>query len=208
MANSFKRLFPHGISNALVIASRNQEKIKEYSRILGVKVIGKDLKVLEIQSEDPLVVLTEKAKAAWESNDGESIMVEDSALICKGLDGLPGPFADQFTNTLRKRQALCRMLDGYDRSAVFQVGIAIYDGSEAYHRLGRISGMIADEPIGTEGFGFDDIFIPNGQRNGRGRPSTKDSAKSYAQMSPKIKDKFSPRLIALKKLLRKPFVFG
>jgi XTP/dITP diphosphohydrolase len=212
MVNSIKRSFPatintiiNGVAHApaphhtLIIATRNQEKINEYTRMLKVDIVGIDLKVPEIQSEDPLAVLKYKAKTAWEANSGNPIIVEDSALICKGIEGLPGPFADQYTNTLNKRQALCRMLDGRDRSAVFHVGIAIYDGSEVYYHIGRIIGAIAQEPLGTEGFGFDDIFIPAGQKVTQGKQKT------YAQMTPAQKDHYSPRKIALEELVRNPF---
>lgn len=187
----------------LIIATRNQDKITEYSRILGKEIIGLDLSVPEIQSEDPLEVLVQKAITAWELNSGNPIIVEDTSLICKGIESLPGPFADQYTNTLTKREALCRMLDGKDRSSIFQVGIAVYNGLEAHYRIGRVSGMIALEPRGTEGFGFDDIFIPSGQKKTTGKTK---SAKTYAQMTALEKDTFSPRRVALTELLRNPVI--
>ncbi len=180
----------------IVIATKNLDKLNEYSRILKQQVIGIDLKIPEIQSEDPLDVLIHKAKSAWLENKGEPIIVEDSSLICKGIEGLPGPFADQYTNTLSKRLALCRMLDGVERTAVFQVLIGIYDGNEVHSRIGRIIGKISDKPVGSEGFGFDDIFIPDGQ------------SKTYAQMSSKQKDNYSPRRLALEQLLKDPFKLG
>jgi XTP/dITP diphosphohydrolase len=192
---------PSDSHTSLIIATGNQDKINEYSRIVGLPVEGINLKIPEVQSEDPLVVLKQKAIDAWRRNNGNPIVVEDSALLCKGIEGLPGPFADQFTNTLSKRNALCRMLDGQDRSAVFQVGIALFDGKEVHHRIGRITGTIAEKPAGTEGFGFDDIFIPDSQKNGRAKPLHK----TYAQMSLQEKDTYSPRQLALKALLQEPF---
>lgn len=216
-----KRLFPPAINKIitqdslmvrgqlpLYIATRNEDKLKEYSRILKKEVAGTDLKVPEIQSEDPFTVLAEKAKSAWMANNGKPIIVEDTSLICSGIEGLPGPFVDQYTNTLHKREALCRMLDGHTRAAVFQVGIAIFDGNELHYRIGKVTGKIAEKPIGTEGFGFDDIFIPDGQLNSARQTQSKPAAKTYAQMTPLEKDKFSARRKALELLLGKPFVLN
>lgn len=207
MAIYNKRLLPEVVNTikteekaedtpAMTIASRNQDKIREYSRILNKEIIGIDLKVSEIQSEDPMTVFSEKAKAAWHANNGEPIIVEDSSLMCKGIEGMPGPFIDQFSNNLTKREALCKMLDGKDRSAVFQVILGLFDGRDVHYRVGRILGSIAEKPIGLDGFGFDDIFIPAGHK------------KTYAQMSVELKDKNSPRRIALLELAKKPFAMG
>src|SRR6266566_1895111 len=106
----------HDTQKALLFATRNQDKLKEFRRILKIPVEGRDLKVAEIQHNDPVKVLEQKAKDAWAANGGIPIMVEDSALTCIALDDFPGPFADAVTNTRSKRQALCNMLVGLDRS--------------------------------------------------------------------------------------------
>jgi non-canonical purine NTP pyrophosphatase (RdgB/HAM1 family) len=209
MSQSMRRVLPRVVNRIikedslqsaaypLVIATRNESKLREFSRVLGVTVIGRNLHVSEIQSEDPIAVLEEKAKEAWRLNDGSPIIVEDSVFMGKGLDGLPGTFVDQFTNTFGKRQALCRMFDGKDRTVVFQTGVAIFDGEIVHYRLGRTSGQIAEEPIGTEGFGFDDIFIPDGQKGEKW---------TFAQMSDAEKDSYSPRKKALELLREEPFI--
>lgn len=178
---------------SISLATRNQNKLLEFKRILGIDVVGKDLKVPEIQESDPLKVLEQKAIDAWKANNYEPIIVEDSALTFVAFTDFPGTFADNATNTADKREGLCRMLDGKERNAVFQVGIAFYDGIRAQTRIAQVTGMISESPRGSNGFGFDDIFIPDGQN------------KTYAEMTSSEKDQFSPRRIALEKLAKEPF---
>lgn len=131
----------HPDSKILVVATGNKKKIAEIQRILQeYEVIGKKLDIEEIQSEDHQAVLEHKAREAWKLNEGRPILVEDSGLFVAALDNLPGPFADQFTNTRGKRERLCRSLLEGDRSAYFQVGLAIYDGIEVQNWIGKVTG--------------------------------------------------------------------
>lgn len=175
-----------------LFATRNQNKLHEYQRILKKSVDGIDLKVPEIQDADPLKVLEEKAKAAYVVHGGP-IFVEDTSLTLTGLDNMIGPFADTETNSRVKLAAVCRMFGSLqDRSAVVSVGVGLFDGEEVYTWVGEVRGEISDMPKGSNGFGFDPIFIPNG------------SKKTFAEMTDREKDTFSPRKIALQKLLAHP----
>ncbi len=173
-------------------ATRNKNKLAEYQRILKKPVEGIDLKVPEIQDSDPLKVLEAKAKAAYQIY-GKPIFVEDTSLTLSTLDNMIGPFADNETNTQTKLEAVCRMFaPNQKRDAVVSVGIAIFDGIGIFSWIGKVDGTIAPEPLGSNGFGFDPIFIPNG------------SKKTFAQMSPKEKDASSARRMALEELLKYP----
>src|SRR5690348_1357519 len=159
-----------------LFATRNKNKLAEYQRILKSGVDGIDLKVPEIQDGDPLRVLEAKAKAAYQIY-GKPIFVEDTSLTLPTLDNMIGPFADNETNTSTKLAAVCRMFaPSQKRDAVVQVGIAIFDGIGVFSWIGKVDGVIAEEPVGANGFGFDPIFIPNG------------SKKTFAQMTAKEKD--------------------
>lgn len=176
----------------LLFATRNKNKLEEYQRILQADVEGVDLKVPEIQDSDPLKVLEEKAKAAYGVYNGP-IFVEDTSLTLSSLDNMVGPFADTETNSRVKLEAICRMFASHQqRSAVVQVGIALFDGKEVFSWIGKVEGIISETPKGINGFGFDPIFIPQG------------SKKTFAEMSEREKDTFSPRRLALEKLLKHP----
>lgn len=175
-----------------LFATRNQNKLREYQRILKKPVDGIDLKVPEIQDSDPLKVLEEKAKAAYFIHHGP-IFVEDTSLTLSTLDNMVGPFADNETNTATKLEAICRMFSpSQKRDAVVQVGIALFDGQEVHSWIGKIIGSIALQPKGSNGFGFDPIFIPKGAKL------------TFAEMSDKEKDTFSPRKLALLSLVKNP----
>ena len=177
---------------AYLFATRNQNKLNEYERLLKEKVDGVDLKIPEIQDPDPFVVLEEKAKAAYVVYGGP-IYVEDTSLIITSLDNMIGPYADNETNSRAKLEAICRMFaTDQERSARVQVGIAVFDGLEVSSWIGQIDGTIASSPKGANGFGFDPIFIPKG------------SHKTFAELSDKEKDMYSPRRLAIEKLQKSP----
>ena len=179
-----------------LFATRNQNKLAEYQRILKKHVEGRDLHVPEIQDSDPLKVLEEKAKAAYFINKGP-IFVEDTSLTLVTLDNMVGPFADNETNTQLKLEAICRMFSPMQkRDALLQIGFALFDGQDVHTWIGKMPGVIAPEPLGANGFGFDPIFIPKG------------SSKTYAQMSDKEKDLFSPRKNALLDLVKNQPLLG
>lgn len=184
--SSLKQTLPY------LFATRNQNKLREYQRILKTPVEGIDLKVPEVQDSDPQTVLEAKAKAAY-AIFGGPIFVEDSSITLTSLDNMIGPYADNETNSKTKLLAICRMFaEGQERSAVVSVGIAVYDGRGVHSFVGEVKGKISKNPIGDNGFGFDPIFIPKG------------SKKTFAQMNDKEKDIYSPRRLAVEKLLKNP----
>lgn len=181
---------------AFLFATRNKNKLQEYQRILKKPVDGIDLHVPEIQDSDPLRVLQEKAKAAYYLNHGP-IFVEDTSLTLTTLDNMIGSFADNETNTATKLAAVCRMFGPLQkRDAVVQVGIGLFDGKDVHSWIGRVAGSIAPEPQGSNGFGFDPIFIPKGAKS------------TFAQMSDREKDIYNPRKLALLDLVKNPPIVG
>jgi len=188
-------------------ATKNPGRVAEIERILGeLGILGTghiglaDLKLPEIQSGDPITVATEKAKEAYRQNGGRPVIVENTSLSIKDWDNLPGPFADQFTDTPSKRKILVANHAG--QGAVAQVTLALWDGrNDPQHRVGKIAGRIAPELRGNNGFGWDDIFIPDGQKVKDG-----EQPKTFAEMTSKEKDQFSMRELALKEMAEKPFL--
>lgn len=177
------------------VATRNEEKIREYKRILkDFEIVGKSIDIEEIQSTDPIKVATHKAKDAYRENGHNPILVEDVSLDIQGLGGRPGPFVKDFTEEVEMRRILSRdWLKGKNRAALARVIFAIFDGVQSYYWIGATEGEISPEPKGLNGFGFDDIFIPKG------------SNKTFAEMSGSEKDKFSMRRKALESFLLSPF---
>lgn len=181
--------FPH------TFYSGYPEKVVEVERILGFKIRSVHLPpVQEIQSKDPYKVAQEKAIAAWRLNQGNPVIVEDTSLWVMAMDGLPGPYTADFTATVDQRRVICLICrHKKDYRVKAQVIIAVYDGQKVSFREGITHGRISSEPRGLHGFGWDDIFIPDG------------SALTFAEMVPEEKDKFSMRQKAWSLLRSQPF---
>ncbi len=179
----------------LEIATHNQNKIKEYQRILkGYEVVGIGVDADEIQSLDPMKVITSKAKEAYRLNGYNPILVEDVSVDIRALGNRPGPFVRDFMEESNMRKLIAEeWLNEKDRSALARVLLAIYDGVEVYIWQGTTEGSIAEKQRGMNGFDWDDIFIP------------KESKKTFAEMDSKEKDSYSMRRKALLSFLEKPY---
>ncbi len=118
---------------------------------------------------------------------------DDSGLVVESLNGAPGimsaRYAGEPSNSERNMAKLLDEIEGNkNRKAYFIAIIAlIIDGN--YHFFeGRVNGKITDKIIGNGGFGYDPIFIPDGY------------TKTFAELSPEIKNSISHRAIAVRKL--------
>ncbi|MCA9389900.1 IMP dehydrogenase [candidate division WWE3 bacterium] len=174
-------------SNILEIATTNKNKLAEFQRIFSeYTVVGVKLSVDEIQSLDPYEVVREKAKVAWQQNGCNPVLVEDTSLEIRGLADRPGVYVNDFFSEVEiRRLAAEKWLKDADRRAVARVLLAIYDGVEAHIFEGTVDGSISEDLRGTNGFGWDDFFIPAGQPN--------SESKTFAEMTDDEKDTYSMR---------------
>lgn len=196
-----------------IFATRNEGKLREYQRILGEPVVGFNLGVDEIQAA-PEKVLERKAQVARQAFNGRPIFVEDTALKLPIFNNTLDAYADQLTSVPANRALLAEMAHAKGQTqATFRVGIAYDDGKQVHTWAQEWSGHIADKPRGTNGFGFDDIFIPDGQVAVDGTAIPDGQGKTYAEMTDEEKDRYSPRRLALEVLRDshtdlQPQVFG
>ena len=139
--------------------------MEEFRRLLpGYKIIGEKLDIEEIQSLDPYKVVSHKAIEAYKANNYNPILVEETSLACRGLNGRPGTYIKDFCEDIEMRRMIAEnWLCGRDRAALAKVLIAVFDGNEVHIREGNTAGTIAETLRGSDGFGWDDIFIPAGQ---------------------------------------------
>lgn len=180
-----------------VICNEYPQKKIEIERILKQKIKSVDLGLEEIQSKDPIKVVKHKAVEAWKKNDQNPIFVEDTSLCVMALDGLPGTYTRDFTQTVDQRRLICAIAkDRGDLRAIAKVFLAIYDGREVLSREGETQGKISSEPRGLNGFGWDDIFIPDGQLHNQN--------KTFAEMTGPQKDRYSMRRKAWENLSKNP----
>lgn len=182
----------------LEVATTNENKLREFRRILdGYEVKGKSLSIEEIQSLDPLKVVRHKAIEAYQANGHNPILVEETSLQIMGLGGRPGPYIKDFSEDVEMRRMMAETwLAGRDRRALARVLLTIFDGKEVHIREGKTEGTIAETLRGANGFGWDDMFIPQGD------------TRTFAEMSDAEKDAYSMRTKALQALRDEPFELG
>lgn len=155
----------------------NQHKADQLVAWLGMPIEHQKVEIDEIQSLDLMTVVADKVKRAYDVVR-KPVLVEDVALTFTALGALPGPLIKWFVTP--GVETLCRILDGYtDRTAVVTILYGIFDGVELRTFEGSTAGTIADQPRGIHGFGFDPVFINEGQPYTR---SEMDEA-TYAETS-------------------------
>ena len=190
----------HFDDKKLVIASHNPGKVREIADLLrpfGVDVVSAgelDLPEPE-ETEDTFVGnALLKANAAAQAS-GLPALSDDSGLAVTALDGAPGIYSARwagpdkdFMLAMEKVEELMRGTE--DRSAKFVCALALAwpDGhTEVFE--GTVSGDITWPPVGDKGFGYDPIFIAEGE------------SITFAEMDPERKHAMSHRADAFRQLV-------
>ena len=172
-----------------VFVTGRPEKALEAAR-LGFALERVDLDLPEPQSLDPSEVAEAKVRAAFEIL-GRAVLVEDSGLAVEAWGGFPGALV-KWLEKSAGLERIARMLDPFpDRSARAVCAIACFDGETIAAARGVAPGSIAAAPRGTQGFGWDALFVPRGED------------RTFAEMSPAEKDRVSHRGLAWAEMARK-----
>ncbi len=181
----------------MVLASKNQKKMKEMNEILsgmGVEVCLQSDVGIDIDVEETGTTFEEnsllKAKAVMEAS-GLPAIADDSGLCVDALNGAPGVYSaryggDGLDDMGRYRLLLANMPRGAARTAKFvSVITCCFPGGEVLTARGECPGTIAFAPMGEGGFGYDPVFF---------LPKLK---KTFAQLAPEEKNAVSHRGRAL-----------
>lgn len=159
-----------GKITTLVLATRNRGKVVELEEMLTVFPIR--VRTLDdfdrispiIEDQDSFNGNAVKKASVTAHILGLPTMADDSGLIVDALDGAPGVYSSRFagehaTDAQRCRKILNDMQGETNRKAAFECVIAIAAPSGvALTYRGRCEGLIAEEPLGDNGFGYDPIF--------------------------------------------------
>jgi inosine triphosphate pyrophosphatase len=172
----------------ITLVTGNAGKLKEWQRLFpkDIKLVNQDIDLDEIQSLDLEAIITDKVRRAYEIV-GDPVIVEDISAGLYELKGMPGPFIKYFEQTLGP-DALFKLASKDGVPAIVTAMIAYYDGVETIVVRADVAGKVV-KPRGTNGFGFDIVFMPEG------------SDKTYAEMTATEKDAVSHRSKALKALV-------
>ena len=183
----------------LIFATHNKNKLKEVKSLMpsSIELLSLD----EINFNDEIEETADtiegnallKAKIIFEKT-GINCFADDSGLLVDALNGAPGVYSARFAgeqkNDQDNMQKLLHELNNKpNRNAHFKtVMVLIIDGKD-YLFEGKIEGKIITEKLGSNGFGYDPIFVPNGYNE------------TFAQLNSETKNKISHRARALGKLL-------
>ncbi|MFO0658221.1 MAG: RdgB/HAM1 family non-canonical purine NTP pyrophosphatase [Polyangiaceae bacterium] len=162
------------------LVTSNIDKWREAERILGTALERVSLDLPELQAATTASVALEKVRAAFDAL-GDGVIVEDAGVELLALGGFPGPYIKWWEKT-GGLTSICRALDTMnDRRAVAVCCLGVARASELFVVEGRCEGTISLEPRGTNGFGWDAIFIPQGE------------TRTFGEMSAAEKDAVSHR---------------
>jgi len=186
------------IGQRLVLATHNPGKLRELEELVapfGIEIVGAGALGLP-EPEETGVTFEEnaalKARAAAEAS-GLPALADDSGLVVAALDGAPGIYSARWAGPgkdFRHAMALVeeRLAGESDRRAYFVAVLALAwpDGAVEMFR-GEAHGALVWPPRGTQGFGYDPIFRPDG------------ASLTFGEMAPAAKREINHRARAFAK---------
>ncbi len=186
------------MTRTIRFATSNTGKLAEAHDFLlsaGVTVEGVPVNILdqivEPQSSSLRTIASVKLDQMLSilGESGVPIFVEDAGLFIEAWGGFPGPFSSFAHSTLGCPGVVALMRGASDRRAYFEAVIAVHLDGRTHLVEGRIDGSIAHHIDGEGGFGFDPIFIPEGESS------------TFARLGDPYKRRRSHRSGALENLL-------
>lgn len=186
--------------NKLIFATNNAHKLSEVQALLGDAFTLVTLHECGITEDIPETAETlegnalQKARYIYEKL-GADCFADDTGLEVDALGGAPGVrsarYATDGHDFAANNRLLLKNMEGVtDRSAHFRTVIALILNGKEYLFEGRVEGAIAEAESGSEGFGYDPLFVPSGE------------IITFAQMSAEAKNAISHRGRAVAELVK------
>lgn len=190
----------------IVFATNNAHKLKELREIAAGKLNVLSLSDIGCHDDIPedfdTLEMNSHVKAAYIAlKYGLDCFADDTGLEVDALDGEPGVHSARYAegtdhdSQANMRKLLERLGDTPRRSARFRTVITLATVGHDPLRIDRymqfvgiVEGDIAMQPRGSEGFGYDPVFVPQGY------------AESFAQMGDEVKNRISHRARAVQQL--------
>ena len=182
----------------LIFATNSAHKLAEVQAVLGDGYELVTPRQMGITEDIPETAATlegnarQKARYLYERT-GLDCFADDTGLEVDALDGAPGVHSARYATDGHDFEANTRLLlhnmEGKeDRRARFRTAIILIEGGEEHLFEGIVEGHIIDHESGTEGFGYDPLFVPEGYDC------------TFAEMSADEKNAISHRGRAVRKL--------
>ncbi|SHM34301.1 XTP/dITP diphosphohydrolase [Cyclobacterium lianum] len=182
----------------ICFASNNPKKLDEIRAALGDHFDILSLSDIGCHEELPETGDTLEANALQKAryvkdHYGVDCFADDTGLEVAALQGAPGVYSGRFAGEPRSDERnvallLEKMSEKENRKAAFRTIIALIIGEKVYSFEGKAEGKIIQKRFGTEGFGYDPVFQPDGYE------------KTFAQLSMQEKNAISHRGKAVKQL--------
>ncbi len=187
----------------ITLVTGNANKLKEIVAILSngksvpstegatvgnYKIINKSIDLEEVQGTVDDVTIAKAKNAAKILN--APVLVEDTCLVFKAFNGLPGPYIKWFAKNLGLQGVINMLFKFEDKSAQAICTFGYCEGPDKPVKLfqGITEGKIVDQPRGPTNFGWDAIFEPVGYEQ------------TYAELDKDVKNSISHRYKALAKV--------
>ena len=198
----------------VILASQNQHKLVELSAILsqlGVEIALESEYGLHVDVDETGTTFEEnsllKAEAVMKAS-GMPVLADDSGLMVDALDGAPGVYSarycgrhgDDEANNDKLLEELAGVPEG-KRAARFVSSICVcLPGGRCAVFEGVCPGRVGFVRRGTNGFGYDPLFIPADCGVGKHDKRPNTEKRSYAQLTPDEKDAISHRGRAMERM--------
>jgi XTP/dITP diphosphohydrolase len=148
----------------VILVTSNRHKFEEISamfRIAEIPLEWKHVKYEEIQ-EDTTEMISYRSCVEVRKDLHDDFFLEDTGLYVPALHGFPGPYSAYVNNTIGYA-GLQRLVDGKERTAYFKTVISLSMNGAIMQFGGVLKGAISDQAKGSTGFGFDPVFLPDGE---------------------------------------------
>lgn len=185
----------------LVFASANQNKVNEINKLLPaqIKLLSlNDIKCFEDIPETQQTIegnALQKAKYVFDKY-GKSCFADDTGMEVEALNGRPGVYSARYAGEQKNaddnmNKILSELKEFSNRKACFKTVIVFITNSGEEHLFeGKVNGEIVLSKRGTNGFGYDSIFQPEGYD------------KTFGEMNMETKNQISHRALAVQQLIK------
>ncbi|MCL4451274.1 MAG: non-canonical purine NTP pyrophosphatase [Candidatus Thermoplasmatota archaeon] len=148
----------------MILVTSNRHKFEEIAAMFGVAGIPlewKHVKYEEIQ-EDTTEIISYRSCVEVRKELHDDFFLEDTGLYIPALHGFPGPYSS-YVNATIGYAGIQRLVDGKDPTAYFKTVVSLSMNGTIMQFGGVLKGAISGQAKGSTGFGFDPVFIPEGE---------------------------------------------
>ncbi|MBR5465281.1 MAG: non-canonical purine NTP diphosphatase [Alistipes sp.] len=183
----------------IIFATNNAHKLSEVQAVLGDGFELVTPRMCGVEEDIPETAETLEGNASQKAHylyekTGLDCFADDTGLEVEALDGEPGVHSARYATDghdfAANNRLLLKNMEGQEnRRARFRTVISLIEGGEEHLFEGIVEGRIIDHESGTEGFGYDPLFVPDG------------FDRTFAEMTADEKNEISHRGRAVRKLV-------